>query len=487
MTLKAKETLEDIQKQFKDLLEYVQNNESHSSYQVELHLFRQLLLLDKQLLLLFFLLRSKPLPKAPLSSKGVTMENLTKKSKDYYSVFGKFSFKRHYFNVDGEGCYPLDAQLQLPKRCYSNLLREWLDFAISGESYHEGSQLLSRILGFSISVQVMERLMVDDSVDVEAFYEQHKPKLAEKGSILVVQADGKGIPMVSERTGKQKVRLSKGEKLTRKKEAIVTSLYTIEPYERTPEEVVRALMQPKDAEKPNKKRPSPINKELRGTLQGKEIAIDRLAERATLQDNHNIEGRVALTDGCEALQRQMQKYFPKHILILDIIHATEYLWEGANALLGEANDERNDWVTKHLTTMLKGKSEKLISELQECAGKPKLKQGQIQVLKKLIGYYSRNSGYMSYGSYLASGYPIGTGVVEGACGHLVKSRLDGASMRWKTKGAEAVMGLRGIRLSEHWEEYWQFHRQSEAIRLYGNDLISANMPLEKSVLHIDLK
>ena len=82
---------------------------------------------------------------------------------------------------------------------------------------------------------------------------------------------------------------------------------------------------------------------------------------------------------------------------------------------------------------------------------------------------------------------IGTGVVEGACGHLVKSRLDGASMRWKTKGAEAVMGLRGIRLSEHWEEYWQFHRQSEAIRLYGNDLISANMPLEKSVLHIDLK
>ena len=91
--------------------------------------------------------------------------------------------------------------------------------------------------------------------------------------------------------------------------------------------------------------------------------------------------------------------------------------------MGETNDERNDWVTKRLTTMLKGKSEKLISELQECAEKPRLKQGQIKVLKKVIGYYSRNSGYMNYGSYLASGYPIGTGVIEGACGHLVKSRF----------------------------------------------------------------
>ena len=94
---------------------------------------------------------------------------------------------------------------------------------------------------------------------------------------------------------------------------------------------------------------------------------------------------------------------------------------------------------------------------------------------------------MSYGSYLASGYPIGTGVVEGACGHLVKSRLDGARMRWKPDGAEAVMGLKGIRLSEHWEEYWQFHRQNETNRLYGIDLTSIKTPLEEVALHIDLK
>ena len=60
-------------------------------------------------------------------------------------------------------------------------------------------------------------------------------------------------------------------------------------------------------------------------------------------------------------------------------------------------------------------------------------------------------------------------------------------MRWKIKGAEAVMGLRGIRLSEHWEEYWQFHRQSEVIRSYRSSLTAVNTPLEESILHIDLK
>ena len=484
MTLKNKDTLENIQKQFKDLLEYIQNDQEHSAYQVECHLFQQLLLLGKQLLILFFCIRSKNLPKAPLSRKGVAMRNITKKSRSYYSVFGKISFKRHYFNADGEGCFPLDAELQLPKRCYSDLLREWLDFATSGESYHEGCQLLSRMLGFNISIQSKERLMVDDSVDIEDFYEQHQSKGVVEGSILIVQADGKGIPMVSEEIAKQKVRLNKGEKLTRKKEAMVTSLYTIEPYERTPEKVVEALMRLKGIDKLSKKRPSPINKELRGTLKGKEAAISKLAERAALRDSDNIQGRVALTDGCEALQKQMQEHFPEYVLILDVIHATEYLWEAANALLGEKNAKRNDWVTNHLRTMLEGDSEALISQLQDDGKKSGLKEEKIKVFKKVIGYYSRNRGYMNYGSYLASGYPIGTGVVEGACGHLVKTRLDGARMRWTVDGAEAVMGLRGIRLSEHWEEYWQFHRQSEASRLYGSSLTPISTPLNELSLHM---
>jgi hypothetical protein len=74
---------------------------------------------------------------------------------------------------------------------------------------------------------------------------------------------------------------------------------------------------------------------------------------------------------------------------------------------------------------------------------------------------------MHYAAYLAHGWPIGTGVVEGACGHLVKDRREQAGMRWTTGGAQAVLDLRAVRLNGHWEAYWQFHRHQHHQRLYG--------------------
>jgi hypothetical protein len=74
---------------------------------------------------------------------------------------------------------------------------------------------------------------------------------------------------------------------------------------------------------------------------------------------------------------------------------------------------------------------------------------------------------MRYDQYLAQGWPIGTGVVEGACGHLVKDRMEQAGMRWSKDGAQAVLDLRAVRLNGDWDAYWQFHRQQQHQRLYG--------------------
>jgi hypothetical protein len=58
---------------------------------------------------------------------------------------------------------------------------------------------------------------------------------------------------------------------------------------------------------------------------------------------------------------------------------------------------------------------------------------------------------MPYDEYLACGWPIGTGVVEGACGHLVKDRMEQAGMRWTQDGAQGVLALRALRLNDHWD------------------------------------
>ncbi len=173
------------------------------------------------------------------------------------------------------------------------------------------------------------------------------------GLLLVVQADGKGVPLVQPPAGVRLPRLGKGQKRTKKKEAVVTSLYTIAPYVRSPRDVVAALLCDDDDDRPPlAPRPQPQGKELRATLDGKEVALTRLAGRARQREGTQIHDRVALTDGAEALQRQIEAYVPQHTLVLDIIHATDYLWDAATALLGEAHPDRTAWVRTHLEALL---------------------------------------------------------------------------------------------------------------------------------------
>jgi hypothetical protein len=92
---------------------------------------------------------------------------------------------------------------------------------------------------------------------------------------------------------------------------------------------------------------------------------------------------------------------------------------------------------------------------------------QRQAVRCTIGYDQRNRPYMCYGEYLAQGWPIGTGVIEAACGHLAKDRMEQSGMRWTKTGAQAVLDLRAVRLNGHGERDWQFHRPQQHQRLYG--------------------
>ncbi len=177
---------------------------------------------------------------------------------------------------------------------------------------------------------------------------------------------------------------------------------------------------------------------------------------------------MALTDGAESLQAQMQAQLPTDTLVLDIIHVCDYLWDSATALVGEKSPERTPWVRRHLERILSGQTAAVITVLEQEAKQPERTATQVAALRTTIGYYQRNLPYMQYDVYLARGWPIGTGVVEGACGHLVKDRMEQAGMRWTKAGAQAMLDLRAVRLTGDWDAYWAFHRQKEHERLYGN-------------------
>lgn len=467
------------------MLDYVTHPQDRTAYQTELTLFRRLLALGAALLRLFFLTRAAVRPPAPMTAHRVPLPYHDQRPISYYSVFGKLSFPRHYFyHAELGGQCPLDAALSLPQRCYSDLLRDWLGYESTDSAYRESSSSVARILGVDLSVAALEAVVRDDACDVAAFYDQPIDPAAPTalGSILVAQADGKGVPMVQPPATTTPVRLGKGQKRTKKNEAIVTSRYTIAPYHRTPQEVLAALLHEAAPATPPC-RPRPVQKELRASLDGKEAAITKLAQRAALREEPSIMDRVALTDGAEALQQQMVRQLAEYVLVLDIIHATEYLWDTATALLGETDPGRTPWVKCQLEQVLSGQTSVVIARLEQIASEPGRTAAQVQAVQKTAGYYRRNLPYMRYDQYLARGWPIGTGVVEGACGHLVKDRMEQAGMRWTKEGAQAMLDLRAVRLTNDWDAYWQFHRHLQHERLYGT---SAPAParIEAQVLQL---
>jgi hypothetical protein len=270
------------------------------------------------------------------------------------------------------------------------------------------------------------------------------------------------------------MRLGKGQKRTKKKEAVVTGLYTIAPYPRTPQEVVAALLQDPDGRAPGA-RPVPVGKELRATLEGKAVAMARLVKRAAPRDGPHIQARVALTDGAEALQQQLLARFPKHTLVLDIIHATEYLWDAANALLGDTHRHRTAWVRSSLEALVAGQTAAGLTVLEAEANDPTCTGTPRHAVRRTLGDDRRNRPYRHDDAYLAQGWPIGTGVIDGACRHLVNDRREPSGRRWTQTGAQAVLDLRAVRLNGPWEAYGPFHRHQPQRRLYG---MSAQVPAE---------
>jgi hypothetical protein len=321
-------------------------------------------------------------------------------------------------------------------------------------------------LGLNLSTRALQANVAKDARDVEAYYEQKPPPSpADEAEVLVIQADGKGVPLILERPAEAKVRLGKGEKHGRKKEAIVTTVYTIAARPRTSAEVVASYFK---GEKPTSQLPKPQNKQIWATLDGKDTALLRLSRQVDLRKGEHIQHQVALCDGCEALQSRIAAQFSDFTLILDFIHANEYLWKVANRLLGETNDQRFEWMAQRTLQMLSGETQQIICDFRQLAQETKTTKAQREQLIQTANYFERNQAYMDYPTYLVNGWPIASGVIEGACRHFVKDRCELSGMRWHQTGAENLLHLRAVAENGDWDAYHEFRRHQRHLRLYGS-------------------
>lgn len=383
------------------------------------------------------------------------------------TVFGTVELLRMGYSRSGApSIFPLDKALALPARSFSYELQRRLVKAAVQNPFLESVQTIAELTGVAVSKGSLEEILPDAAQDFDAFYQQ-RAVATPTGSLLIAAVDGKGIPMVKPSAALPRVRLTKGQKANKKRMATVATVFTRAPWVRTPQQLIESLFptsRPASGEAPPP--PKPENKRVWASLlKGKTAVIQEVAEEMARRAPSQSLTRLALTDGERALQIRVEKKL-NVTLILDLMHVLEKLWKAAYVFHAEGSLEADLWVLDRTLQVLFGNVGQVVKGIRQSVTKRRLSGPKRKTLDAVANYLYRNRTRMRYDQYLAKGWPIASGPVEGACKNLIKDRMERSGMRWTAQMAEAIVQLRAIYLSGDFDRYWQFHIDQDQRRLY---------------------
>ena len=392
---------------------------------------------------------------------------------DYVSQFGAISVDRLTYGKPGyQSLAPLDEQLGLPARSYSYPVQQMIATGVARGPYAEAAKNLAEHTGLHVATANIDDVVRDAAVDFDDFYSTRvPPPSVSTGPILVSAVDGKGVPIRQPpRTASRSKRLKPGEKPGRKNEARVAAVYTIQPHERSVEDILR-----EHRRSPIKlvvQRPRPEFKRVWARLEKtKDQTFQAVGEEMLRRDPDRSKTWVVVVDGDLALLRRatsiLGKLNPRVIVILDLYHVLEYLWKAAHAFCGEQGNAAESWVTYRLRMLLNGRVSDVARGMRQSATKLALKGSKRAAVDQAADYFLRRKKFMRYDEYVAAGLPIGSGAAEGACRNLICDRLERTGMSWTRMNAEAVLKLRALELCGDTTDYWNFHISREQERIYG--------------------
>jgi len=479
---------------------------SHSEVERELH--REGFELLRRLLQAHYTLRGMAEPReGVIGADGAERTHRRQTSRKVETVFGTVEASRTSFSGRGlAALHPSDSALSLPEDRYSHEVRRLVSLEVSAKSYDSSLTSLERTTGAKVPKRQAEELAKKATQDFESFYEQTVVDGAEQGEFLVLSFDGKGVVMrpehLREATRKQsknkknklKSRRSKGESAGRKRMALVAAVYGIDSWSRSPEQIINGLCGVRELRPEGFKPPRPVNKRVWASLvDSPEEIIEAGFREAKARDPKNRKRWLVLVDGEEKLERLVRKVAKaegvKVTLVLDFIHALEYLWKAGTALHPEGTPELETWVMERLKRLLEGKVSTMVAGMRRAATRRKLSKKRRAPIDKAAKYLLKRKSMTAYDELLEAGAPIASGVIEGTCRHLINDRLDITGARWSLDGAEAILKLRALVASGDFDQYWLFHERVEHIRNHKLHYEAGRPPtveMPKTLAHLRL-
>jgi hypothetical protein len=406
--------------------------------------------------------------------------------------FGRVCVRRHGITLPGEKAakFPMDGRLNLPPEIYALTLRQEVAIAAVDASFDRSVARVDQSTAGHVPKRQAEQEVLRAAVDFETFYETRTPPANDAlgpKALQVMSSDGKGVTMRPEalRDATRKAAEAseadtlRGDPMAERKArrsdkrmAVVTAVWEQEPHVRTAQDVLERLRRDPEGRKrrPRSDRaPRPQNKRVAASL-AKTYAegVAAMFDEAQRRNPDGERRNVVLLDGdekqIEYVEAEAHKRQMSVTVVLDLIHVIHYLWTIALLLCGGARTEADAWVSHILSQLLTRHPLDVVATIRQTATLRGLTGADRDAVDDAVEYLRKNSLYIHYAQFLAQGLPIATGVIEGACRHLVHDRMGITGARWGLLVAEAVLKLRAIRTSGDWDDYWRFHLDREHAR-----------------------
>jgi len=407
-------------------------------------------------------------------TKSVTTRKLT-------TLFGDVIVKRKSYSQRlQKSVFPLDAQLNLPSDQYSDGIRHRVAIEARKSSYDEAIESINQTTGGYTPKRQSLQLAQDVAQDFDHYYRQNRYLTQEKtDNLLVLTFDGKGIVMrpeglrectkkAAQKSKKLNSRLSAGEKKDRKRMAQVAAVYTALPHIRTADSIMNIENETSNVQY---LKAAERNKRVWASIENTaEDVIEAGFLEALQRDPTQQREWVVLIDGhphqLRLINRVMKKHQIKATIVMDFIHVLEYVWKAAWCFYEKGDSNVEAWVERKALKILEGQGNQVAKGIRISATKREITKREN--IDKCADYLVKNKSRLEYGEALKKGYPIASGVIEGACRHIINDRLDITGARWSLKGAETILRLRSLKSSGDFDDYWDFHKKQSNQRLYGN-------------------
>ena len=407
--------------------------------------------------------------------------------------FGQVRVSRIAYRSPGRSnVHLLDAALNLPEEKHSHGLRKMAAVESARGSMEAAGAAITRATGVTIGKRQLEELARRCAAHVEAFYLWRVIEPAPDGWPLILTFDGKGIVMLpgalrpatakaaAAAEGKLATRLSPGEKHGRKRMAELACVYDAAPVPRTPEDVISTPAQKRRKKKaraaaPGKKQ-KPREPQARGKWLTASVTDDipaviaaAFAEAERRDPGHSREWAV-LIDGnnaqIEAVTAEAASRGITITIVIDFIHVLEYLWKAAWSFFDKGERAAEEWVAAQARKILHGKARQVAAGIRRRATTYGYSPAERAGADEAARYLENKNGYLDYATALQKGWPIATGIIEGACRHIVKDRMDITGARWGLEGAEAILKLRALIATGDFDDYWRYHLRREHERIH---------------------